>query len=181
MTDERANFRRSALSKRGKLGDAVCVRALGPAVAATTTSQRGSWAPSLLCTVATHAVFRVPLSVAVGKLSLWVASPGVLSQPPASLGRFLGRRPFLAFHHCLAGRRPLTHSPRREVVSGPAHTRGAHPTASGRHAMSVSAAWDASPGSESSLLFRIGSGLFGLPALQLTNGGVVHAVVPCGP
>ena len=30
------------------------------------------------------------------------------------------------------GRRPLTHSPRREVVSGPAITEGAHPTASGR-------------------------------------------------
>ena len=30
------------------------------------------------------------------------------------------------------GRRPLTHSPRREVVSGPANTEGAHPTASGR-------------------------------------------------
>ena len=34
-------------------------------------------------------------SVAVGPLSLWVASPGVQSQPPASLGRFLGRRPFV--------------------------------------------------------------------------------------
>ena len=30
------------------------------------------------------------------------------------------------------GRRPLTHSPRREVVSGPAITEGAHPMASGR-------------------------------------------------
>ena len=38
--------------------------------------------------------------LAVRPLSLWVASPGVLSQPPASLGRFLGRRPFSSFHHC---------------------------------------------------------------------------------
>ena len=55
---------------------------------------RGSW-PSLLCTDVTHAVSRVPLSVAVRSRSLWVASPGVLGQPHASLGRFLGRRPFL--------------------------------------------------------------------------------------
>ena len=34
-------------------------------------------------------------SLAVGPISLWVASPGVLSQPPASLGRFWGRRPFV--------------------------------------------------------------------------------------
>ena len=33
--------------------------------------------------------------MAVGPLSLWVASPGVLNQPPVSLGRFLGRRPFV--------------------------------------------------------------------------------------
>ena len=30
------------------------------------------------------------------------------------------------------GRRPLTHSPQREVVSGPAIMEGADPTASGR-------------------------------------------------
>ena len=35
------------------------------------------------------------------------------------------------------GRRPLTHSPRRVVVSGPANTEGAHPTASGRLALAV--------------------------------------------
>ena len=38
--------------------------------------------------------------VAVRKLSLWVASLGDMSQPPASLGRFLGRRPFSTVHHC---------------------------------------------------------------------------------
>ena len=32
-------------------------------------------------------------ALAVGKLSLWVASPGVLSQPPFSTDRSLGRRP----------------------------------------------------------------------------------------
>ena len=34
-------------------------------------------------------------SVAVRPLSRWVASPGDMSQPPVSLGRFLGRRPFV--------------------------------------------------------------------------------------
>ena len=131
MTDERASFRRSELSKRCKLGDAACVRALGPAVAATTTSQRGSWAPSLLRTVATHAVFRVPLSVAVRKLSLWVASPGVLSQPPSSLGRFLGRRPFL--RSTVAGWQEATDPQSPKGGSQRAcHTEGAHPTASRR-------------------------------------------------
>ena len=33
--------------------------------------------------------------MAVRTRSLWVASPGVLGQPPASLGRFWGRRPFV--------------------------------------------------------------------------------------
>ena len=51
-----------------------------------------------------NGVFGAPS--AVGPLSLRDASPG--------------------------GRRPLTHSPQKEVVSGPAHTEGAHPTASGR-------------------------------------------------
>ena len=33
--------------------------------------------------------------MAVGSRSLWVASPGAMSQPPASLGRFLGHRSFV--------------------------------------------------------------------------------------
>ena len=47
-----------------------------------------------------------------------------------------------------SGRRPLTQSPRREVVSGPAITEGAHPTASGRLAVAVRplSLWVASPG-----------------------------------
>ena len=59
----------------------------------------------------------------------------------------------------------------------PANTEGAHPTASGRLAMAVRTQplRDASRGSESSM---VGSWV---AALQLTNGGVVNAVVPCGP
>ena len=58
----------------------------------------GLWAPSLLC--ATHAVSRVLLLLAVGSLSLWDASQGVLSQHPLTPGRFWGRRPSCTFHHC---------------------------------------------------------------------------------
>ena len=113
--------------------------------------RRGSWAPSLLCTDATHAVSRAPLAVAVRSRSLWFASQGVLSQPPASLGRFLGRRPFL--RSAIARWQEATdpQSP-EEVVSGPANTEGAHRTASGRRAMAVRTQplRDASPGTESS-------------------------------
>ena len=75
-----------------------------PAVAATTCSgqwrrdarvlgslpfvHRGRWAPPFCVLMPPTLFLEVPLSVAVGTLSLWVASPGVLSQPPASLGRF---------------------------------------------------------------------------------------------
>ena len=48
----------------------------------------GLWAPSLLCTDDTHAVSRVFLLLAVWSLSLRDVSPGVMSQPPFSLGRF---------------------------------------------------------------------------------------------
>ena len=96
-------------------------------------------------------------ALAVGTQSLWDASPGVISQPPWSLGRFQAAPSFVP--PLPGGRRPLTHSPRREVVSGPANTRGAHPTASGRLKTVV--------------LFRQS-----YPAL--TNGGVDNAVVPCG-
>ena len=97
-------------------------------------------------------------------------APKLLREFLLSLVGFLGRRPLCcsvgfwvaapSFVPPLpGGRRPLTHSPRREVVSGPAHTRGAHPAASGRLKTVV--------------LFRQS-----YPAL--TNGGVVDAVVPCG-
>ena len=57
--------------------------------------------------------------VAVGKRSLWDASPGVVSQPLCHLVGFRVAAP--SFVPPLpGGRRPLTHSPRREVVSRPA-------------------------------------------------------------
>ena len=68
--------------------------------------RQGSWVPSPCtlgslgplpsCALMPPTLFRELLfSVAVGPPSLWFASPGVLSQPPASLGRFWGRRPFV--------------------------------------------------------------------------------------
>ena len=129
----------------------------------------GSLGPSLVCN--TLAGSRVPLFVAVRSLSLWDATPGSESSP-SSLGRFLGRRP--SARPPLPGdRRPLTHSPRREVVSGPAHTRGAHPTASGRLktvalfqqsallscGSQVASLWVASPGDSSQLPLSYGRSL----------------------
>ena len=72
--------------------------------------RQGPWVPSLSrngvfrgpppwCN--THAGSRVPLgNVADGPLSLWVASPGVLSQLPFVTWSVLGSPPFRAFHHC---------------------------------------------------------------------------------
>ena len=74
--------------------------------------------------------------MAVRSRSLWVGSAGVLSQPPASRGGFLGRRPFLRSTVARWQEATDPQSP-EEVVSGPAHTRGAHPAASGRLAMAV--------------------------------------------
>ena len=85
---------------------------LAPAVAATTCRSQwrreaivlgslplrtlGSLGPLPSCALMPPTLLREFLfSVAVRPLSLWVASPGVLSQLPASLGRFLGRRPFV--------------------------------------------------------------------------------------
>ena len=48
------------------------------------------------CAVMPPMLFREFLfSMTVGPLSLWVASPGDLSQLPASLDRSMGRRPFV--------------------------------------------------------------------------------------
>ena len=81
----------------------------------------GSLGPLPSCAVTQPTLVREYLFlVAVGTRSLWVASPGVMSQLPSSPGRFLGRRPLLR-STVARGRSPLTHSPRREVVSGPAH------------------------------------------------------------
>ena len=87
------------------------------AVAATTC--RSQWrrdaralgSPPLCSLGSTHAVWRVLLPVALGTHSLWVASPGVMSEPPASLVGF-GVAALFSFHHCtVAG------------VSGPAIPR----------------------------------------------------------
>ena len=53
----------------------------------------GSLGPAPFRTHAVHAGLRVLPFVAVRTQSLWDASPGVMSQPPWSLGRFSGRRP----------------------------------------------------------------------------------------
>ena len=85
-----------------------------------------SWAPP--------SVSRVLLPVAVGSLSLWVASPGALSQLPASLEATDPKSP-------------------KESSQRACHARGAHPTASGvisRMAVGSRSLWAASPGSESS-------------------------------
>ena len=75
-----------------QLPQQLCRRLKAPRRQLVFFSQRGPGAPPFC---ATHAVSRVPFPVAVGPLSLGVASPGVLSQPPASLGRFQGRRTFV--------------------------------------------------------------------------------------
>ena len=70
-------------------------------------SHTGVFGPPSFCALPT--LFR---DVAVGSLSLWVASPGVLSQPPASHGRFLGRHRLSTVHHCPVPALPLTQSPK---------------------------------------------------------------------
>ena len=113
-----------------------------------------------LCSDATHADLRVPPCCGSWDVFSLGCQPGSSeSAPCVTWAVFRVAAP--SFVPPLpGGRRPLTHSPRREVVSGPAHTRGAHPTASGRL--------------QTVVLFRQS-----YPAL--TNGGVVDAVVPCGP
>ena len=72
----------------------VAPRRQGPWVPSPRTL--GSLGPLPSCAVMPPTQFReFFFPVAVGPLSLWVVSPGVLSQPPASLGRFWGRRPFV--------------------------------------------------------------------------------------
>ena len=105
--------------------------------------------------------------------------PGSSESAPCITWSVFGSPPLQHGPPLPGGRWPLTHSLRREVVSGPAHTEGAHTTASGRHAMAVRTQplRDASPGSESSPFRMVGTWV---AALQHTNGGVVDAVVPCG-
>ena len=93
----------------------------------------GLWASSPLCAQATHADLRAPLSGdewQLGSCLFRMPARG----PSRPLRHLVGFR-VAALQHVpplSGGRRPLTHSPRREVVSGPANTEGAHPTASGR-------------------------------------------------
>ena len=107
----------------------------------------GLWASSLVCN--THAGSRIPLSVAVGSRSLWVASRGSESLP-SSIGRFWGR-PF-ACSTIARGRCTTDPQSPKGGSQWACHTRGAHPTASGRIAVTVrtQSLRDASPGSESS-------------------------------
>ena len=92
--------------------------------------------------------------MAVGSHSLWVASLGVMSEPTASLGRFFGPPPFLVppLH---GGRRPVTHSLRREVVSGPAELGVPTPRFQRHEGVALI--------EQTALLWQLGSCLFGLP------------------
>ena len=105
--------------------------------------------------------------------------PGSSESAPCVTWSVLGSPPLELVPPLPGGRRPLTHSPRREVVSGPAHTRGAHPTASGRYAVAVRplSLWVASPGDVSQPPFSTDRSLGRRPCCY---GGVVDAVVPCG-
>ena len=165
----------ASVDERGKdVEDAA--RPPYPKVAATTCSsqwRRDAWVLGspplrtlrslgplhLLCIDAVHAGLRVPLFLAVRARSLWVASPGVLSQHPLShlVGSWVAALSFVP--PLPSDRIPLIHSPRREVASSPA-TRGV-PTP---RLLGVSKRWRC----------------FGSRTLPFTNGGVVYAVVPCG-
>ena len=56
-------------------------------------AQWGLWDPALFRTLQSTLVREYTVCWQFRPRSLWVASPGVLSQPPLLLGRFLGRRP----------------------------------------------------------------------------------------
>ena len=109
----------------------------------------GSLGPRPFSYAEVHAGLRAPL-LAVRPRSLWDASPGVMSQPPVSLARFSGRRP-CARSAIARGRRLLTHSPRREVVSRPVQLGVLTP----RHLGDENSGW------------QLGSGLFGMPAREI--------------
>ena len=118
--------------------------------------------------------------MAVGPLSLWVATPGVLSQLPASLGRLEGRLPFL--RSTIATWQEATDPQSPEGSSQRAcHTEGAHPHGFWTTCFSsldAASSGMPAPGPSRPLPRVVGSWV---AALQLTNGGVVDAVVPCGP
>ena len=92
------------------------------------------------------------LPVAIGSRSRWAASPGVMSEQPASLGRFF----WVAALSCSAIARWQEATDRQSPEGGcqrACQTRGAHPTSSfldSRMAARSRSLWVASPGSESS-------------------------------
>ena len=109
-----------------------------------------------LCAVMTPTLISVYfLTVAVGSHALWGASPGVMSEPPASLVGFwvaaLSRSTTDRWQEATDPQSPEGGSQRA------CHTRGAHPTASGRHEGVALI-------EQTALLWQLGSCLFGLPA-----------------
>ena len=164
-------------SCRDNLQKTVAPRRQGPWVPSPFTLV--SLGPLPSCALMPPTLFREFLfSVAVGPLSLWVASPGVLSQPPASLGRFPGRRPFV--RSTIAWWQEATDPQSPEGGSQRACTHGgAHSTASGRQALAIRTQLGMPARGPSRPHPRtVGSWV---AALQHTNGGVVDADVPCGP
>ena len=93
----------------------------------------------------------------LGRFLFGLPAQGVLSQPPVSLGRLLGRRPFVRF---TTARGRVTTDPQSPKGGSQRFRRVTIPRLLG-----VSQRWRC----------------FGSHALPLTNGGVFHAVVPCGP
>ena len=119
-------------------------------------SRTGFFCPPPFCVIPT--LVREYLLVTIGS---W-ASVSLGCQPGVRVVPFFawtvpGSPPFCSVRHC-----KVTHSPRREVVSRACHTEGAHPTASGRHALVV------------------GVALFEQSAL-LTCGGWVAVSLGCQP
>ena len=131
----------------------VAPRRHGPWVPSPRTL--GSLGPLTSCAEMPPTLFRVYLlTVAVGKRSLWVASPGVMSQPPVSLGRFSGRRPFV--RSTIARWQEATDPQSLEGGSQRTCTHGGCPLHGFRASLRQ-------------------------PYPALTNGGVDNSVVPCGP
>ena len=138
------------------------------AVAATTSSSQWRWDARVLKSLPLHAlgssgplplVQRVPFG---HEWQLGLILFGMPAQGPSRLlHRMAGSRVAAVCYGppLSGGRRPLTHSPWREVVSRACHTEGAHPTASGRHEGVALI-------EQTALLWQLGSCLFGLPARE---------------
>ena len=93
----------------------------------------------------------------LGLVLFGLPARGVMSQPPVTLGRFSGRRPYA--RSTIARRQEATDPQSPKGGSQRAcPTRGAHPTASGRLAVTVRplSLWVASPGDTSEPPLMIG-------------------------